>query len=338
MEQIIFRASGGNAPGKDFGMGHVYRCLNLAEKLQDYSILFLMENYQAGVDVVRSRGYDIKVTPVLSAPQEEISALAEASKETKPEFIIIDKYKMPDQVFSAARQLKSKVIAISDLDRIDLDADIVIDGFIGLSSGEVKNKYGAKCYVGPKYAIIDENFRNVFPAVNYNLLITTGGFDHHHLNLKLIEAIDLLRGDKGATVILGPASDYGDKLEKILAKTSKAIDVKKAVASLAPEIQKASFGICAGGMTTYEFACAGLPYAILAQEEHQLQTAKIWEKLGVAMNLGLGTELTAEHIAKQLDSLLVKKKKLKNMSEKGREIVDGRGVLRVKDIIQNANM
>ena len=42
---ILFRTSGGVAPNKELGFGHVYRCINLAKKISNNKIFFEIEDY-----------------------------------------------------------------------------------------------------------------------------------------------------------------------------------------------------------------------------------------------------------------------------------------------------
>jgi len=61
-------------------------------------------------------------------------------------------------------------------------------------------------------------------------------------------------------------------------------------------ISEARFGLCAGGITSYEFACLNVPFAIICQVKHQLITAKEWEKQEIARNLGLLTKNTPKKL------------------------------------------
>ena len=69
------------------------------------------------------------------------------------------------------------------------------------------------------------------------------------------------------------------------------------------EIKQARFGLCSGGLTTYEFNSAKTPYAIICDEKHQLITAKEWEKQEIAVNLGLSKLIKPKEIEKFLQSL-----------------------------------
>ena len=63
------------------------------------------------------------------------------------------------------------------------------------------------------------------------------------------------------------------------------------------EIKKSQFGICSGGITTYEFAAIGIPFAIICQNRHQTVTAKKWEKVYGAINLGMPNKNTHKKVS-----------------------------------------
>ena len=65
----------------------------------------------------------------------------------------------------------------------------------------------------------------------------------------------------------------------------------------------AKFGLCSGGITTYEFATLGIPFAIISQLTHQTITAKVWEDAGIAINLGLNNKTTEQKIASFLENI-----------------------------------
>ena len=58
------------------------------------------------------------------------------------------------------------------------------------------------------------------------------------------------------------------------------------------EILQSRYGLCSGGITTYEFAACNVPFAIISQVKHQTLTSHEWRKRQIAMDLGLVTNKT----------------------------------------------
>ena len=98
------------------------------------------------------------------------------------------------------------------------------------------------------------------------------------------------------------------------------------------EIAESRFGICSGGLTTYEFAAVGVPFAIICQVKHQEVTAEVWKNKGIALNLGLINKKSQKKITPFLEDLVNKRISLKTPKD---SVIDGKGAMRVAmEIIQ----
>ena len=92
------------------------------------------------------------------------------------------------------------------------------------------------------------------------------------------------------------------------------------------EISNAEFGICGGGITTYEFASMGVPFAIICQYKHQLKTARAWKRKKIALNFGFANHTIDSKIQCFLSNITNNKIQLKSKST----IVDGLGTKRIR--------
>ena len=72
---------------------------------------------------------------------------------------------------------------------------------------------------------------------------------------------------------------------------------------MSKEISNCMYGICSGGITSYEFAACGKPFAIICQNDHQVMTASKWESKGFAKNLGLANKNTPKKIYEFLENI-----------------------------------
>ena len=91
------------------------------------------------------------------------------------------------------------------------------------------------------------------------------------------------------------------------------------------EISHAEFGICSGGITTYEFTSLGVPFVIICQYKHQLKTAREWQKRNIALNFGLPNKQTRSKIQNLIKKIVENKVPVKP----NKFIVDGLGAKRV---------
>ena len=101
------------------GLGHVYRCLTLAENLRRYDPLFLMEDqHRLGIDLVNSRGYKIVV--------HSGNAL-EFIEKLRPDILINDILNTDADYIRKIRSLGIFVVNFEDLGPGAEYADLVIN-------------------------------------------------------------------------------------------------------------------------------------------------------------------------------------------------------------------
>ena len=91
----------------------------------------------------------------------------------------------------------------------------------------------------------------------------------------------------------------------------------------------ADLAIAAGGSTNWELAFMGLPSVIITVAENQSAIAQQLGKMGVTISLGWYQQLTVNQLTTAILSLLSAQQKRQQMSEKGRQLVDGLGSQRI---------
>ncbi len=330
--KILFRTAGGRAPKKELGMGHVYRCINLAHYLKSSQVHFLIEDY-GGVkkNLNKKKYHRISFLKKGINYKSDIKKTLSYIKNNKIDVLIIDKYKIAEKFIKAVRK-HVKTVLISDLKIIDYPADLIVNGFIGYKNQIRRNKFGTKCLLGPKYQILNEKFvkKKKLDKKRYDLLITVGGFDEKNVIELLLEQLAEFTSSLRVKIILGPATIKSQNIKMLLKKYNKFIDVVDKTNNMYQEISSAKFGICSGGITTYEFAKMKVPFAIICQVKHQLITAKEWQRRNVALDLGFFSKEIEKNIVKLFRKLELRESVYK-INKKS--IVDGKGGQRIANQI-----
>ena len=324
--KILFRTSGGKAPGKELGLGHVYRCINLAKNLKKNKLFFLIEDYGNIVNnILKKNNYkNIFVLQNKLNLKQEIKKTIETIKENKIDVIVIDKYNLKQDYIDEIRKF-AKTVVITDLNQKRISADLLINGFIGFKNEKIINKFGTKCLLGPQYQIIDGEFSKRKKTKKKNtLLITFGGFDENKIIDFILEPLSEYLDKIKTKIILSPATSKSKKIKNFERMFKKELTIIPKTNSMFKEISESEYGLCSGGITTYEFASKGIFFGIICQVEHQKLTAKKWQNKKMATNLGLIDEINYKKIKKFLDDILRKKHPNKIM-----KIVDGKGSQRV---------
>ena len=316
--RILFRTSGGKARGKQLGMGHVFRCLNLAKTMKECESHFLVEDF-GGVSDVLTKNH-IKNSTKLSKNISEKRDYEQASEYVKLnniQILIVDKYEIKNSFLKKLKKFV-KVIVITDLAKKNFSSDLVINGFIGFNNQVYINKFGTKCLLGPKYQILNRNFeKNSVSKKKIDILATFGGYDEKNIASLFYKIISCQEFKFKTKIISGPVG-------KKLRKRNKRIIIIQSTDNMQKEISTSRFGFCTGGITTYEFAKEKIPFAIICDDKHQLKTARIWDRKKVAINLGLFNKKTEGKILDVLEKIHKSKLKLRKTT-----IVDGKGTRRV---------
>ena len=92
-------------------------------------------------------------------------------------------------------------------------------------------------------------------------------------------------------------------------------------------MKKSDLSIGAGGSTTWERCCLGLPSIVSISAKNQKKLTEAVAKNGCSVNLGWAKELSSEDYVKAIESL--DNLSLTRMSQKCMQLVDGNGVNRV---------
>jgi spore coat polysaccharide biosynthesis predicted glycosyltransferase SpsG len=335
LPKILFRTSGGMAFGKELGMGHIYRSMNLATHLKNSKLFFLIEDYGFSKEVVSQRNFkQIFTLKKNISLHDDLNQTIQFIKKYDIDILIIDKYNLKLAFVKELSKIVTTIV-ISDLKRIDFPATLVFNGFIGFKNKSILNKYGTKCFLGPNYQILDSRFsKKLKLKKKYDLLTTFGGFDEKDLSNIILKKLSSSDYNFKVKLILGPAYD-STKLKKIKKTKHLSLDVIKQTNNLQKEIAQSKFVICSGGITTYELCNTGIPFAIISQVKHQTLTAKEWEKKCMAINLGMPNTRLEKKLNHCINLFIKKQIRLKSNTR----IVDGFGGQRVsKEILKFYNL
>ena len=331
--RILFRTSGGKAPKKQLGMGHVFRCINLAKTFKDEEIFFLVEDYGTVRDILLKNHFEnIIVLKKNIDIETDILLTLDIIRSKKIDVVLIDKFKVKSRFVSKVGSI-TKTVVISDLNKIDYNCDLIVNGFIGFKNQHLMNKFRKKCLLGPKYQILDDKFaknkKQITPI--FDLIVTVGGFDESKIIVMILKTLKKFKEKIKSKIILGPATKSSHVIKKLEKELGSSVKILQQTTNMKKEISSARFGICSGGITTYEFATMNKAFAIISQVKHQTKTAKIWNELGIATDLGIASSTTP----KKIEAFIEKNISNSNYMKRKQNMVDGRGSFRVqKEILK----
>lgn len=306
MQTVLIFCEGGT-----FGLGHVKRQIVLARELQrrGMSVIFTHPaRERVGWDVLVQSGF----TPV----EEEV---------TPADMLIVDIEEYPGRSrFIEWRSRYPRIVLFGGAAYPRFDGENLVD--LTVYEGELfDNPPSGKALNGPQYLIIDPAYARCQPDYNGPVVVSMGGRDP--FNMTPIAHAALADLDRMIVIIIGKSFD--DYAMPELARESRQF----APESLVPFLDGAALCVCATGMTAYEALCAGVPCVLGDISEDHRQTALGLQERGVALDVGLWTEFTAERCASAARTMLDSRVAWEGASQTARALVDGRGVERVAERI-----
>jgi UDP-2,4-diacetamido-2,4,6-trideoxy-beta-L-altropyranose hydrolase len=330
----------------DSGIGHVMRCLALAEVWQAKSgkVVFishceseaLRRRISAeGIDLISLRKshpdpFDWNFTKGI------LDKLKTRVLRRKP-WLVVDGYHFDAEYQKSIKAAGYKLLWIDDYGHADhYYADLVLNQNISAEpSCYVNRESYTQLLLGPSYALLRREFerwqgwQRETPAMAQKVLVTLGGADPDNVTLKVIQALKQMDvpGLK-ARIIVGPANPHLEVLEAAVAGDEHLQLVKNAV-NMPEFISWADLAICAGGGTFYELAFMQLPsFVIMIAENQKLNVAHL-HKLRLCQNISCLHSLEIKEIRNAVRRLIFNDKLRKEMSEKLRRTVDGLGASRI---------
>ena len=188
-------------------------------------------------------------------------------------------------------------------------------------------------YVGPRYAILREHFRGQ-PAKEVRdqpklVLLSFGGSDPQGLTLKAARALQDLDPATELVAVAGPAFSFRREFEALSAALPRRVPlINEAGGHIAELMLEADVMVGSGGMSVYEIAALGTPGVILGQNAREDKRMRDFARHGTVEYLGLGTEVEEAALAAAVGALLGDVGRRREMSARGRALVDGLGAAR----------
>jgi UDP-2,4-diacetamido-2,4,6-trideoxy-beta-L-altropyranose hydrolase len=230
-------------------------------------------------------------------------------------------------------------MVIDDLADRRHDCDLLLDQNRLASSDNCYNGLvPAHCrnLIGPGYALLRPEFVRMRPKSEQvrdsrRLFLFFGGSDPTDETSKALRALTTLTDyELKADVVVGQTNPHRAAVEKGC-RQIPGVTCHSQVDNMAELMVRAGLGLGAGGVTTYERCCLGLPTLITAIAENQIAIGEGADEQGVARYLGRSSEVTAEMIAEAMAPFLKDATIAAQMAAKARALVDGHGAQRVAE-------
>lgn len=252
---------------------------------------------------------------------------------------------MRDAAFEAScRRWAHRILVIDDLANRQHDCDFLLDQTLGRQSADYSQLVPARCRVllGPDFALLRPQFatargealaRRAEGRAARRLLVSLGATDPANMTGRVISAASGLPLE--LDIVLGAGNEYRESVLESVKRFKMPARIHTDVSDMASLMVQADLAVGAGGTTSWERCCLGLPSLILVLADNQLGIAAALDKAGAAVNLGTVENLSDSKLAEALRNLCSNDRRRIVMSERAAAICDGGGVGRVLRAIEN---
>jgi spore coat polysaccharide biosynthesis predicted glycosyltransferase SpsG len=319
--------------GPRTGVGHLVRCVALAEELvaRGVGVRFLSDlgGLEWAEAQLAQRGL-----PWHPPPFDEVGLVA-AVERLGLDALIVDSYTLPPLHSIAVRRTGRTVLAIVDGDfrgqtadiYVDqnLDAAIDVDGAIGLAGLDYALLRGSVRQLRPLSAPVHTGSRTA------KVVAFFGGTDAY----RAAPAVAALLAQTGVAfdaTIIGATEELRRELHALEAGPGQRFDIIAPTDDLPKLLAGADLAVSASGTSTWELLCLGLPSALVWVVDNQILGYERTIARGYAAGIGQLGNLDAGSVM-TLRGLLTDANARTALAAKAWAAVDGRGVERVADAL-----
>jgi UDP-2,4-diacetamido-2,4,6-trideoxy-beta-L-altropyranose hydrolase len=346
------------------GTGHLVRCLNLANFLRTHGAeCQFVCRYLKGNSIQKlfDEGFEVKVLSEVEPSglkDEDQHQIAHAAwlgvdwqvdaeqtialmESTIFDWIVVDHYALDICWESMLSPYCAKLMVVDDLADRRHKCDLVLDQNLVENMGaRYKDLIPDHCtrLLGPEYALLQPEYaalhQYLLPRSGKirRIFVFFGGADIHNWTGRTIDVLASQNlGDIFIDVVISRDHQHGDEIREI-GKQHANIAIHAALPSLAELMVKADLAIGAGGVTTWERCCLGLPTLVVTLAENQKPIALELSRRCLVRWIGHHDQVDDNCLKDAIFDCL-RHDNLRDWSERCLAVVDGAGCKRVTSLI-----
>lgn len=322
----------------EIGLGHVVRCLALADELtgQGCRVSFAMRVGALGVMRVEPR-YSV-LQPDQGGPAFDYEAwLRGCLEQTAARVLILDSRDgLPRAVVERLRDRGTLIVTIDDPEEKRLATDLAFYPPVPQVKEVDWSGFTGTLYTGWEYVILRKEFaaaherpRNKIPKV----LVTMGGSDPAGLTLKALKALKRVKGPLHIYIVIGGGFRQRKELNTLSKDTGHDFKILENVQDMAALMAECDLAVASFGATAYELAAVGVPAVLLSLSKDHERSAQAFVDAQIVESIGLYWKVPVNLISKSVGYLLNDQRKRESMTKRAINLMIGQGSKRVSEII-----
>lgn len=359
--RVVFRVDSSSL----IGTGHLVRCLTLANALRERGaeVEFISREHPGNLLArLAAEGFATTTLPAPAAkadPSSESNAedyaawlgvpaaedaaqTIEALDAAAPDWLVVDHYGLDSEWETRLRPHVGRILAIDDLANRTHDCDVLLDQNY---FADPESRYrglvppGCRFLVGPRYALLRPEYREYRAKPHgpdgevRRVLVFLGGTDRHGVTAMALEALSAPGlAHLHVDVVVGANNASPERIEELAVQRGRTT-LETPRPHLADLMWRADVAIGAGGATTWERMCIGLPSVTMSVAENQRPGCEALARAGLIGYGGHVAQFGVEDLRRALDDLIRDGARLSKLRRENRGLVDGCGAMRVTEAL-----
>lgn len=314
--RILFRADA----GLEIGIGHVMRCMTLADALRAVGAgaTFVTRAHRGHViPAITGAGHQVITLPgntgqpygAHPAPpphaawleadwRADAAATRAALEESGARWLVMDHYALDAAWQDAALPGGVSLLVLDDLADRPHRADVLLDQNAGREAGDYAGLLpdGCDLRIGPAHSLLRSEFARLRPEAlarrealtrPETLLVTLGGIDKDNAASRVLDALASAPAaqDLRITVVMGASAPHLDAVRSRAAAMPMPVEVAAGVSDMGVRMIQADLCIGAVGSTAWERCALGLPALQVVLADNQREAAQAMTARGLSLAL-----------------------------------------------------
>jgi len=305
---LLFRCDG----VKETGLGHVSRCLGLAEALaeSDHACRFLGAFAPAARELLERAGVPFDTIETSRGGGQDLAVTLDSIRTHRSLAVVIDSYGVDDNYVASVEQKGAPVLLIDDFARLKrYECSGVLNFTVNASALGYPNRRDQVRALGPGYLLVRRRLRRFRRSARLRdggakrILVAMGGIDALDLSGRVMRALVALVKNVTVRVVVGRQYPNGRELSSLIESFGGESRVLVQLPDLAEEFAAADLCICTGGLTKYEAAYMGVPAGVVSATTDQALETRQFAGVGLAADLGWAEQDDAD-LAGHLENFL----------------------------------
>jgi UDP-2,4-diacetamido-2,4,6-trideoxy-beta-L-altropyranose hydrolase len=323
------------------GMGHVMRCLSLVsafiEGTDGTAVFLTAEPLPAFTRRAVAAGAEVRGLVALPGSSEDAEETLAVAAEGAAAWVVLDGYQFDGAFQAALVDGGRRLLALDDHGHAGrYHANIVLNQNAGADAELYRDRRPTtRLLLGPRFAMLREEFRkwaeprSPVPTRARRVVVALGGSDPDDVSALALDGLARVSGPLEVLVLVGAANQHLAELERAAAACPHTVEVAVDVLDVPRALAWGDLAIAAAGGTSWELARVGTPQVAIVLADNQRPAAAALARERRAVTLGWHSDLDAGAIGAAVAALVDDRELRCELSRRGRELVDGRGALRV---------